>query len=323
VALAAVAALALACSPPFGERLKLRVASVRQPATSLFFVAQRAGCFHRERLEIEEQTFDLGRDAMTALQGGSADVAIAYEAVVVRAAAADPRVRVLSTLHRSTLNTRLVARRDRGIASFSDLTGKQVGLARGTNADVFVDLALRFGGVDPSHVRVVDLAPEESAVALAAGTLDAAVLSDPVADRVEAALGGAARVLHSDLYAEFSLLTTREDVLSARAPALGALLRGLACAERAAREHPDEVLAWTAERFSALDAPTLARQLARVRWGIGLDHVLLEVLAREQERFAKGTPTSEQDVRRILAPALLEAVAPDAVMLLPGPKGPP
>jgi ABC-type nitrate/sulfonate/bicarbonate transport system substrate-binding protein len=302
---------------------RLVVAAVRQPATSLFFVAQESGCFDEERLQVEERTFELGRDALALMREGGADVAIAYETPTLRAAFDDDRIRVLTTMHTSTRNTRLVARSDRGLEDVPDLRGKRIGLAHGSNADFFVELVLRFGGVPRSEVTVVNLPPQASVDALANGELDAAVLSDPYAARAEHVLGTGAPVFQTDLYTELSLLLTRDDVLATREPALRRLVRGLACAERAAEARPDESLRRIHGRFPELAEPELRAQLARVRRGLGLDHVLLGVLRDESDWLrrsgtVKGAPP---DLRRLLVRDLLEGVAPDAVMLLPARRG--
>jgi ABC-type nitrate/sulfonate/bicarbonate transport system substrate-binding protein len=309
---------------PQGGR-RLVVATVRQPATSLFFVAQAEGCFRTEGLDLDERTFELGRDALALLRSSTADVAIAFETPLLRAAYADPGLRALTTLHTSIRNTRLVSRRSSGIAAFSGLAGKRIGLARGTNADFFIDLVLQLGGVTPDRVTLLDLAPRASAAALVDGTLDAAVLSDPAALEAEQLLGGAAVVLQSDLYVEASLLVTREDVLRARAPALRALLRGLACAERLAQEHPDRVRERISDRFPEQGAEALRAQLARVTWGLGLDNVLLDGLWRERDALnaTGGMGGQPPDLRQLLAPQLLEEVSPEAVMLLTGPRASP
>lgn len=314
--------LALACTPRETPVGRLRVAVLRQPATSLYFVARAGGCFERERLELEERTFDLGRDAVALLRADGADVAVAYETVVVRAFDADPRLRVIGTLHHATRNTRLVTRAAAGISSFADLAGKRVAVPRGTNADFFVGLVLRFGAVDRARVEIVDLAPPAAAEALAAGDVDAAVLWDPVATRAERALGADARVLSSEIYAEFSLLTTRADVLERRTPALRALLRGLVCGERYARERPDETMRELRRVFPDLDEPALREQLARVTWVVGADNLLLDVL-HEEHRWAAAAAGRETagPLEPLLAPGLLEEVDPEAVMLLPATGG--
>jgi NitT/TauT family transport system substrate-binding protein len=319
---ARLAALALALAPagcardPAGA---LRIASVEQPATSLVFLARSAGCVDRERLRLDERTFELGRDAIEELRAGRADAAVAYEFVVARAARAPggDRLRVVAALHRSTRNTRLVADARAGISAFADLAGKRVGLPRGTNAEFFADVVLRFGGVDRATVRLEDLAPEGGAAALAAGRIDAAVLFDPFAAAAERALGERARTLTTPLYEEFSLLVTRSDVLAARAPALRSLVRALACADRVARERPEAALAEVRRRFPAFDEAELRAQLGRVTWSIAIDHVLVETL-REQAEWLSAAGVDGAAPRALVHDGLLREVASAAVLLLPG-----
>lgn len=318
----AVAALALAgCSRP-APRTHLVVASVRQPATSLLFVAQGTGCLRTEGLSVDELPSELGRDALALLRDGKADVAVAFETPLLRAALEDDRLRVLTRLHTSTSNTRLVSRADAGILGFADLAGKRIGLARGTNAEFFVDVAVSVGGVDAGAVVETDLRPADAVAALGRGELDAAVLSDPYAARAEQLLGPAARTLETSLYAEASLLITRADVLAANTPALRALLRGLVCAERELRARPEETTALVVARFPEQPPAAVAAQLARVTREVGLDNVLLDVLRRERDWLVASTPAATApDLRALVAADLLDAVDPESVTLLPGTGG--
>lgn len=234
-------------------RHRLVVAAVRQPATSLLFVAQATGCFDRERLEVTEHSHELGRDALVQLLDGKADVAVAFETPTLRHYRGDPRLRVLSALHSSTRNTRIVARRD------------------GTNADFFVEHLLTFGAMSRADVAIVDLQPDSAPDALASGAIDAAVLSDPHAERARRALGGQAVEIVSDLYAEFSMIVTRAEVIGGRREALLSLLRGLVCAEDKLVEEPAAAYAAVRERFPERTDAELQLALDRVHRGVGLD----------------------------------------------------
>jgi NitT/TauT family transport system substrate-binding protein len=323
---AALALTAPGCSPPSTPPDRLLVASVRQPATSLFFLAKSAGCFAGERLTVDEWSFELGRDALALLRDDGADAAIAFETPLLRAAVADGRLRVLTRLHTSTRNTRLVTRTQARIRSFSDLAGKRVGLPRGTNADFFLDVALGSGGLGRGEVTAVDLLPHESVKALERGDLDAAVLSDPYAGHAEERLGAGGRTLVTELYSEASLLITRTDVLAQREPALRALVRGLACGERVAHDRPDAALAAVSARVGGESPEALSAQLARVTWGLGLDNVLVDVLRRERQWLVAAGPAQPAgarpaELRELLDPRILEAVEPESVTLLPAGGG--
>jgi ABC-type nitrate/sulfonate/bicarbonate transport system substrate-binding protein len=300
------------------RREQLVVASVRQPATALLFFARATGCLADEGVVLDEHVFELGRDALVLLRDGRADVAVAFETPALRAAFADPRVRILSSLHRSAEHTRIVARRDRGVTRTAELVGRRVGVTFGTNAEFFLDTLLRFEGVRRSDVIVLNVSPEAALDGLTGGDLDAIAIFDPYGQRAEARLGRNAVVIKTELYLEASLLTTRDDVIRTRRPALEALLRGLACAERRARERPATIVPMLRDRLPGFTDAELGAQLARVQWGLGLDHVLVDLLRREREWLDQyGAPGSPPDLARVVEPQLLEAVAPDAVLLLP------
>ncbi len=318
VAVAATVLAVAACSrrpPRPAERLVL--ADLRQPATSLTFVAQAMGCFRREGLVVEERTFDAGRDAIVLLAKGEADVAIAFETPTVRQYLEDGRVRALATLHTSTRNSRVIARRDRGIATVGDLRGKRIGASLGTNTEFLVSTLLTFGGIAPSDVTVVDVPPAAGPGELAAGRLDAVALWDPHAGRAAAVLGEDAVVLQTDLYTEFSLVATRADVVASRRPALLALLRGLACAERATQERPREAFEAVRAKLPERSEAEIRAALARVSRGISLDDVLLTVLRREGEWLRAAAPAGApaRDPARLVDPTLLDEVLPEAVNL--------
>jgi NitT/TauT family transport system substrate-binding protein len=307
-------ALAARAGRPRDERLVL--ADLRQPATSLALVALATGCFAREGIAVEERSFELGRDALVALSRKEVDAAVAFDAPVLRAYAGDGSLRVLSMLHTSTRNTRLVARADRGIRGFGDLRGKRVGAARGTNADFFLDTVLTFAGLSRADVTVVDLSPERAPAALASGEVDAVALSDPHAERARAVAGGHAVEVTSELYAEFSLLVTRADVVASRRAALEALLRGLACGERVLVERPGDALAAIRGRFPERTEEELRAALGRVSPGLGLDGRVVAVLRREADWLAAGHGVgAAPDPSAMLDPSLLDRVEPDAVNL--------
>jgi NitT/TauT family transport system substrate-binding protein len=312
------ASVLAACARPPPSRIA--VATVRQPATSLFFVALQAGCFEREGLAVDERPFELGRDALALLRDGAADLAVAYETPFLVAAREDPTLRILTSLHSSTRNTRLVARRSAGLDDFADLAGKRVGVARGTNAEFFMDVALRYGAVRRETVSVEPLSPEQSIERLRDGTLDAAVLSDPPASRAEQVLGDAAVVVRTELYVEFSLLVARAETIARRGPELEAALRALACGERVARTAPRKALALIRSRFPELSEPELRAQVERVTWGLNVDELLAQVLRRESEWLhARAPAVPAVPTNQLLASGPLEAVDPEAVMLLPAP----
>ncbi len=317
VALAAAAACACARS---GPEDRLALASAKVPMLGLLFIAEQDGCFRAERLAVEHRAFPSGRDALAAMLSGHADVATCLETPVVLQAPAHPDLRILTSLHASRRDTRLVARADRRIATAADLRGKRIGVPRDTNAEFFLETLLAIGAVPRADVSIVDVAPAAAAGALAAGSVDAVAIWSPYADAAEAAVAGGTVTLLSEVYGEISVLVTRQDVLAARRPALAKLVRCLAGAERLALEHPAAAWARLRGAFPEVSEPSLRDQWARVTPQLGLQNVLVSILRQESEwlRRERRAGGEAPDFAAMLAPDLLRAAEPEAVTYLGG-----
>lgn len=317
----AIALAAPACARRGGEPLTLGV--VRMPAMGLVFVADAKGYFAAHGVAVELRPFTSGRDALAAVGAGKLDVATVLETPVVLRAPRDPTLVVLTTLHVATGNTRLVARRDRGIASETDLAGKRLGFPRGTNAEYFVAVLLASGGVSLADVALVDLAPDALPQALAAGEIDAAAIWEPHAHEARRLLGpGGYTEVESDLYTEISMLATRDEVNRARHGALVLVVRALADAERLARERPEEAFQAIRAAFPELEEGAVRDAWARVRPELGLTNQLAALLEDESQWFrgagrASGPPV---DAGRLLDPGVLSEVELEAVTFVRPPR---
>jgi NitT/TauT family transport system substrate-binding protein len=293
------------------------------PAMGLVYVAEAKGYFASRGVTVELRPFTSGRDALAAVGAGKLDVATVLETPIVLRAPRDPTLVVLTTLHVASGNTRLVARRDRGIGSETDLAGKRIGFPRGTNAEYFVAVLLASGGVSLADVTLVDLAADALPRALAAGELDAAALWEPHAHEARRLLGPEGYTeVESDLYVEISMLATREEVTRARHAALVGVVRALADAERLVRERPDEAFQAIRAAFPELEEGAVRAAWARVRPELGLTNQLAALLEDESQWFhgagrASGPPL---DAGRVLDPGVLSEVDLEAVTFVRPPR---
>lgn len=316
--LAALAAgAALGCRAPPRERLV--VGAVRLPPMAPVYVAGASGCLGGDGPEIVIRDFATGRDALAAMRAGEIEVAAAYATPVVLGAFEDPSLRILTALHTGVRSTHLAARADRGIRDAADLRGKRIGVARRTNAEFFLRALLRFEGIDPSEVALVDLAPADAAEALKAGSVDAVALWSPLVDDAAEALPPDVRVeLYSDVYAEASMLVTTEATRLARAAALRKLVGCVVAAVRAIEAAPDGGYALGLSALGEPDAPRLATTWRGVTHQVGLGNALLSMLTQEAEwlRSLDGEPAQDPVFTTLFAPEFLEATAPESLTYL-------
>lgn len=73
---------------------------------------------------------------------------------------------VIATMHQSENNTKVIARRDKGIAKSVDLRGHNVAVSIGTDGDFFMDQFLKNVGLTCKDLQVVNLRPEDMAPTL-------------------------------------------------------------------------------------------------------------------------------------------------------------
>jgi len=314
VSLALGGALSCVRRPP--ERVSIAV--LQGPAVALLFLAEAEGYFAEERVSVELRSFQTGRDALSALIAREVDLAASFTTPVAARAASFPELRVLTTLHTSSRNTRLLARADRGIRTAADLPGKRVALAPNTSAEYFFLRLLAFANVPARAVTIVPLEPNELAPALAEGRVDAVAVWGPVLQNARRAAGVPTVELASDVYTELSMLVTRAEVLDRRREALRRVLRALARAERLLHDRPAAAFEALRPRFAGVDERDLREAWEAVEPGLGLTNLLAGVLDHEGKwlRTKTGFPTTPGAGARLLDGSLLEEIDPEAVTLV-------
>jgi NitT/TauT family transport system substrate-binding protein len=150
-----------------------------------------------------------------------------------------------------------VARRDRGITTPHDLSGKRVGVTFGTNGEYFLWAFLIRHKLAPDSVTLVDIPPGKMVQELMAGTVDAISTWEPVRSEAHAALRDIAQSFPGpDAYAASQVVVGRSEFLKARSGAIERLVRALLKAEAFNRSEPQQALGLVAERLG-LDARTL------------------------------------------------------------------
>jgi NitT/TauT family transport system substrate-binding protein len=310
------ALVALLCVSACSRRpAQVTLGAVQLPASGLLFIAADQGYFRAEGVEVTTRMFASGREALASMYAGEVDLAVAYLTPIALRAPEDKDLRVLTTLHWSVADTRVIGRKDRGIERGSDLRGKRVGVPAGTSAEVFLDNFLAFSNVRPQEVQRVDLVAADTGPALARGDVDAVAIWFPEG---RTPVPGGAVELRSTTYTEMTALTTRARVLEAKRDALRRVLRALLRAERLALEEPATATAALQRALSEWPPELVREGWSRTNCQIGLSHVLLTSLERQVEwqhtRWSRGGRLA--DIRPLLAPGLLTEIDPETVTLL-------
>lgn len=191
-AIAAVAALLLtACAGPAdapgdsdgAERVTVRVGYIPGAHDiAQLFVAERAGYFEEQGIEIETTAFQTGISLAQALTGGSLDVGVMGAVVANFPAKGQGKLFVLN--NQQVDIHQIWAAPDSGIEAIEDLKGKTIATTSGTASDLVLQVALDKAGLTRDDVEVVNLDMPSVANAFVTGAVDAASLWSPFDQQV-------------------------------------------------------------------------------------------------------------------------------------------
>ncbi|MBY0268309.1 MAG: ABC transporter substrate-binding protein [Burkholderiales bacterium] len=306
-------------APPPRATEKLVIAHVAQPAFALIYIAAARGYFAEEGLNEELQPHALGRDALTSVIEGKADLATAYETPVVRRIYEGDALGIVSALHTSKFSQALLARRDSGIAAISDLKGKRIGVTPGTSMEFLLHLLLATEGVPATSVTRVSLEPADYESAIIRKQVDALVVFGTHLQSLQQQAGkDALAVFYSDLYIETSLLAGMRDKLLAKPLVMQQLLKAIVQAQEFTRSNPAESLEIVVKQLTdRYPESAIRRAWTDLRFDIELDNLLLTLLTQEARwlRDAGAFGTAVPDFRQYILAEFLHDVKPGAATL--------
>ena len=286
------------------------------PGTLLVYIAQDHQLFAAEHLRLEARVFTTGREALTAALEGQLDAAVVYSTPVALAALRGEDIVVLTTLHRAEGLTGLAVNPATGIESAGDLRGHRIGFTPETTSQLAMDVLLAEGGLDVSQVQGVAGQPAELIQALEERRIDAASLWVP--NLLTVTGPHKARLLVSDVFTEMSMLAGFRPRIESRRTETIRFLRALLRAQALIRRRPSLVESALRPRFPQLTPEQLQTIISHARFELGLSNLLLTSLRQEAAWLEGRGERREAKVRfrDVIAPSLLEELAPESVTLL-------
>jgi ABC-type nitrate/sulfonate/bicarbonate transport system substrate-binding protein len=165
-----LAALATWCPVAAAEDAKVRLFSGTDEHWVPFQVAKTKGYFSDEGLDVEVTVFTTGATAVEAFRAGRGDFVSAGD-LPSAAMWQTGDVVGIAPLSSDTDIFSIIGRKD--INSPADLRGRKVATRMGSSGEFLLDRYLASGGLSPSDLKVVDLAPPDMVVALVHGDIDA------------------------------------------------------------------------------------------------------------------------------------------------------
>lgn len=229
------------------------------PLASLAIIADAEGFFAREGVAVSVRKYASGKMALDAMLSGELQAVTAAVTPVVFNSFERRDFAVVASIGSSNNDTRIVARKDRGIGGPRDLRGKRIATQQVSAVHFFLHMFLLKQGLSEKDVTICNLAPEGFPQALARGEVDACSMREPLISRTTALLGANAVIFEEpELQVEYYNLLVCDRFLAGQPETVRRLLRALLAAETFAKHHPQRAVAIVARAFTMRE-PTLKR----------------------------------------------------------------
>lgn len=173
------------------EKTTINVGAIAGSSSSALYIAADKGYFQQEGLHVKIVTTSNGGQALSQLQGGALDFALANDVSGIKAKIGGAPLRLAFDGPSCAPNTFVIsALPSSGLKSLADLKGKKLGVSS-LKDGVTATLKQSFAAVnvDPSQVTFVEVPYAQSETALKSHSVDATVTSEPYTTEAAQALG--------------------------------------------------------------------------------------------------------------------------------------
>lgn len=162
------------------EKTKLTVGVMGSIDAVPLVIAKENGYFEEEGVDLDLQIFKAANDRDAALQAGELDGVLCDETAISIYQNSDIDMKITGTTNGSWT---LVAGKDSGITSLSDLKGKKVGISKNTMIEYLADDIALSNGLEVSDIEKVAIPAMAARLeALKNNQIDAAILPAPFND---------------------------------------------------------------------------------------------------------------------------------------------
>ena len=162
-----------------GDSLQtLKVGLNSWPGFSIVFYAQEKGLFKERGLDVKLVRFENGQDTVRAMMRGSLDMAFVSLWEAMQADPGNDKPTCILVTNISKGSDGVVSHSE--IQSIEELKGKKVAAKLGTVDHLILLEALNLKNISPQDVTIEDVSNERGVEMLKAGSLDAAVVWEPL-----------------------------------------------------------------------------------------------------------------------------------------------
>ena len=287
-------------------------------STGPAFVVEDRHFFEDNGLNVTMKYYDVGLNAVKALQNGEVDMAWCAEYVLVGTALNNQKIQTIGSVAKTEF-AYIVARRDRGIENISDLYGKKIGVVRGTVMEFYLGRFLELHGLSMPDVTLVNITLAQSADVVISGDVDAMVSFPPYVETTQQQLGGNVQVWSAQSSQMlYGVITCRSEWVTQHPDLVKRFLKAMSQTEDYMVQRPDEAKA-IVQKTMNFTGDYMAVVWARNQFSLSLDQSLVAAMENEARWMINNNLTTQTIVPDFLNYIYLEgltSVKPESVNVI-------
>ncbi len=295
---------------------KITLAGYAGETAALVYIAEDQGFFEKNGLEVTIKDYASGKAAADALIDGEADIATSADFVFVSNSFDHADLMVFGTVATAEV-IELVARKDKGITTPTDLKGKKIGVTKKSSAESDLGKFLLYNGLSIDDVELVDLKPSGIVEAVINGDVDAGVTWDPNVYNIKEELGDNA-VSWSVVESFYFVLITKEDWIENNPEAAERFIKSVLEAKDYIKDNSEDAKEFIKDRFD-YDSTYIDYSWPNQEFAVCLEQAML-ITFEDQARWAiKNNLTNATEVPNYLDYIYMDAleeVKPEAVGII-------
>ena len=297
---------------------KITVADSTWLGSTALYVALKKGLFKEEGLDVSFRPCSSGHLGLAEALKGDVDLATEADTPIARAAIKGEPVAIVATIAEINRAILIIARKDHGISMAKDLSGKIIGVTRGSSAEFFLHIFLATSYIDPASVRIVDVEAERIEDVLQKGEVDAVCTWSPHTNNLQDKLGDNAVTLYEpDIYTMTWNISGSRSWIEANPQRVKKFLMAIVKANRFIAEKPGEALA-ISSKYIGSDSPLLKKEWPDYNFVVKLDQSLiltLEDQARWMIKNSGGRNKKLPDFLNLIYSSGLKAAQPEMISI--------
>jgi len=235
------------------EMKKVRLGLSLQPSNTLVIIAHEKGFFKKHGLDIEVQEFPSGKKAIVnGLLKGEVDIVGSTTGVpFVLSLFEHNDITAVASVFAATNVNRIIARKDRGIKSPTDLINKKIGTQKASAVHYFLNLVLLKYDIDINDNEVIYLNAADLPQALYEGKIDAFSMREPYISQAKELLKENAVVFEEPgVYRQIENIVTTKQYIQNNSQIIVSFLRGVYDSKKFIDKHPDLGKEIIADKFN-------------------------------------------------------------------------